>query len=127
MAALIIVASLFLAGFISHKFWIISKLQETPPWVFYCTAISVGSYAILYWLVEKGKAHWFNIIKVAGTATLTCYLVPYVAYSVSSLIGIELSKWLTTGFVGLLNCAAFSLMVIGITHLLGRIHIKLKI
>jgi len=127
MAVLIITASLYLAGFISHKFWIISKIQETPPWIFYCMAISVGVYAILYWLVEKGKAHWFNIIKVAGTATLTCYLVPYVTYSVSSLIGIKLPVWLTTGYVGLLNCAAYSFMVIGITYLLGRIHIKLKI
>jgi predicted acyltransferase len=127
MAILIIVAFLFLAGFISHKFWIISKIQTTPSWVFYCTAISVGAYAIIYGLVEKGKAHWFNIIKVAGTATLTCYLVPFAAYSVSSLIGIKLPEWLTVGFVGLLNCATFSFMMIGITYLLGRIHIKLKI
>jgi hypothetical protein len=78
-------------------------------------------------LVEIGKAHWFNCIKVAGTATLTCYLVPYVAYSISSLMHIHLPSRLTNGFVGLLNCAAFSFMVIGITYLLGRIHIKLKI
>jgi len=127
IAVLVIVAFLFLAGFLAHKFWIISKNQATPPWVFYCTAISVGMYAIIYGLVEKGKAHWFKIINVAGTATLTCYLVPFVAYSVSALIGIELPSWLTTGFVGILKCAAFSFMVVGITYLLGRIHIKLKI
>ena len=127
VAVLIIVAFLLLAGFISRKFWIISKLQDTPPWVFYCTSIAVGMYAILYGLVEKGKSHWFNIIKVAGTATLTCYLVPYITYSVSSLIGIRLPAGLTTGFVGILNCAVYALMVIGITYLLGRIHIKLKI
>ena len=127
IAALIIVAILFLAGFISRKFWIVSKLQETPPWIFYCTALAVGIYALLYGLVEKGKAHWFNIIQVAGTATLTCYLVPFVVYSVLSFIDIHLPAWLTTGWVGLLNCAAYSFMVIGITYLLGRIHIKLKI
>jgi len=127
MAVLIITASLCLAGFISHKFWIISKIQETPPWIFYCMAISVGVYALLYVLVEKGKAHWFNIIKVAGTATLTCYLVPFITYSISAMTGIKLPEWLTTGFVGLLNCAAYSLIIIGITYLLGRIHIKLKI
>jgi len=124
---LIIVVFLFLAGLISHKFWIISKNMGTPPWVLYCTALSVGVYAILYWLVEKGKAHWFNIIQVAGTATLTCYLVPFIAYSVSALIGIHLPEWLTTGFAGIMKCAAYSFMVIGITYLLGRIHIKLKI
>jgi len=118
---------LLIAGFICHKFWIVSKLQETPTWIFYCTAIAVGSYAIIYWLVEKGKASWFKIIETAGTATLTCYLIPYVAYSVSALIGIKLPEWLTTGIVGILNCIVFSFMIIGITWLLGKIHIKLKI
>ena len=127
IVTLIIVTSLLFAGFVSHKFWIISKLQATPPWVFYCTAISTAVYAIIYGLVEKGKAHWFNIIKVAGTATLTCYLVPFVAYSLSSLMGIKLPEWLTAGFVGILNCATYSFIVIGITYLLGRLHIKLKI
>ena len=89
IAALVIVASLLLAGFISRKFWIISKIQATPPWVFYCTAISAGAYAVIYWLVEKGKAHWFNVIKVAGTATLTCYLVPYVIANLPNMI----SQW----------------------------------
>ena len=127
IAALVIVAVIFLAGLISHKFWIIAKNEATPPWVLYCTAISIGAYAIIYGLVEKGKAHWFRIISVAGTATLTCYLVPFITYSVSALIGIKLPPWLTTGFVGILNCAAYSFMMIGITYLLGRIHIKLKI
>lgn len=123
----ITVILLLIAGFISHRFWIVSKIQATPPWLFYCSAIAVGSYAIIYWLTEKGKEHWFNIIKTAGTATLTCYLVPYVAHSTSSLLNIQLPEWLTVGFVGILNCIVFSFMIIGITYLLGRIHIKLKI
>lgn len=121
------VALLLIAGFISHQFWIVSKLQDTPPWIFFCTAIAIGTYAIIYWLTEKGKAHWFNIIKTAGTATLTCYLVPYVTYSLSSIIGIKLPEWLTTGWLGILNCIAYSFIVVGITWLLGKIHIKLKI
>ncbi|MDR2916158.1 MAG: DUF5009 domain-containing protein [Tannerella sp.] len=121
------VAILLIAGFISHKFWIVSKIQDTPPWIFFCTAIAVGTYALISILVEKEKAHWFNMIKTAGTATLTCYLVPYVTYSITAMIGIQLPGWLTTGFTGILNCAAYSFLVIGITYLLGKIHIKLKI
>ena len=127
MAVLIIVASFLIAGFISRRFWIISKIQETPPFLFFCMVISVGAYAILYGLVEMGKARWFNFIKVAGTATLTCYLIPYVAYSLASLTNIHLPFRLATGFIGLLNSATFAFMVIGITYLLGRIHIKIKI
>lgn len=118
---------LLVAGVVSHQFWIVSKIQATPPWIFYCSAIAVGTYALLYYLVEKGKASWFAIIGPAGTATLTCYLIPYVAYSVSSLLGIRLPEFLITGWVGVLNCIAYAFMVIGITWLLGKVHVKLKI
>lgn len=118
---------LFIAGVISHQFWIVSKIQATPPWIFYCSAIAVGMYGIIYYLVEKGKASWFNVIAPAGTATLTCYLIPYIAYSVSALLGFRLPEFLAIGWIGVLNCVVFSFMIIGITWLLGRIHIKLKI
>lgn len=125
--ALSAIAILLTIGFLTNEIWIISKIQETPPWLFFCLAIAIGVYAIIYGLVEKGKAHWFNIIKVAGTATLTCYLVPFITYSLTAMTGIKLPEWLTIGWVGILNCVAFSLIVIGITYLLGKIHIKLKI
>lgn len=118
---------LLVVGVITHQFWIVSKIQATPPWIFYCCAIAVAAYAIIYWLVEKGKASWFNIISPAGTATLTCYLIPYVTYSLSSLLGIQLPDALTTGIVGVVNCIVFSFLIVFITGLLGKIHIKLKI
>lgn len=127
MFATIIAGSLLLLGLVSHRYWIVSKLQETPPWIFYCSSISVAVYTVLYLLIEKGRASWFNLISPAGTATLTCYILPYVAYSVSSLLGIKLPEILTTGTIGLLNCMLFSFMIIGFTWLLGRFHIKLKV
>jgi len=123
----ITVALLFIAGFISRQFWILSKLSATPTWIFYVTAIAVGTYAILYWLAEKGKASWFDIIKPAGTATLTTYLIPYVAYGLADLTGIILPDWFTHGIMGIVNCLYFAFLIIGITWLLGRVHIKLKI
>jgi hypothetical protein len=125
--AVLIVALLLVAGFVSHRFWIVSKIQATPPWVFYCSAISAGVYALLYWLVEKGKAHWFAVIKAAGTATLTCYLMPYIAYSISGIFNIRLPEILRTGFAGILSCVVFAFFIVGLTWLLGRVHIKLKI
>jgi hypothetical protein len=121
------VCILLAAGFLSHTVWIIAKLGATPPWVFFCTAIAVGTYGVIYCLVEAGKASWFTIIGPAGTATLTCYLLPYIMYSLISLTGVELPEWLTAGFAGVLNCIVYSFIIIGITRLLGKIHIKLKI
>lgn len=121
------VALFCLAGFIARKFWILSKLSATPTWIFYVIAIAIGTYAILTWLSNIGKAGWLNIIKPAGTATLTCYLIPYVSYGLADLTGIVLPDWFTHGFMGIINSLCFALVIIGVTWLLGRLHIKLKI
>jgi len=116
-----------LAGIISRQFWILAKLGATPTWVFIVTAISIGTYAILSWLAEKGKASWLNVIKPAGTATLTCYLIPYVWYGLADITEYVLPDYLTHGIIGIVKCLCFALIIIGITYLLGRIYIKLKI
>ncbi len=120
-------AVFLLAGTIARQFWILAKIGATPTWLFYVTAISIGTYAILSWLSEKGKAAWFNVIKPAGTATLTCYLVPYVWYGVADITGYVLPDSLTHGLIGIVKCICFALVIIGITWLLGRMNIKLKI
>ncbi|MFD2570823.1 DUF5009 domain-containing protein [Spirosoma soli] len=119
---------LLLGGSVLRQYFIISKIQATPTWVFICTGIAFMSYAIVYYLVDlKEKASWFRLIKPAGTSTLTCYLIPYVYYSVADLSGVSLPKSLTFGVVGLLKSLLFAFLVIGITALLGRLKIKLKI
>lgn len=122
-----VVILFWLAGFISRQFWILSKLSATPTWIFYVIAIVIAVYALLTWLSDTGRAGWLNIIKPAGTATLTCYLVPYVSYGLADLTGIVLPGWFTHGFMGIINSLCFAFVIIGITWLLGRIHIKLKI
>jgi predicted acyltransferase len=127
LALLAGIALLLLAGFISHRFWILSKLSATPTWVFCVTAVATTLYAALHRAVEKGKAHWFNLIKPAGTATLTTYTIPYVSYGLADVTGILLPDWFTHGFLSIVNCLCFAFLIIGITALLGRIHFKLKI
>ncbi len=122
-----LLAVLFLAGFISRKFWILSKLTASPTWIFYASAITIALYAVLTWLSDIGRAGWLNIIKPAGTATLTCYLVPYVWYGLADLTGFKMPDWFTHGPMGLVNCLLFSFVIIGVTWLLGKVRIKLKI
>ena len=121
-------AGLLLAGFAARNFWIISKNSATPSWIFLCTGISVLLYVFLYWLVEtKRKERWFGIIKPAGTATLTCYLVPSIVYSLFQLFSVKFPDIIRMYPVGLLKSLVFALLIIGITALLGKLHIKLKI
>ncbi|OIN59321.1 DUF5009 domain-containing protein [Arsenicibacter rosenii] len=126
---LIIAGGLFvMAGLLSRNFFLISKIQATSTWIWLCCGIALIVYAGIYWLVDlKDKAGWFTLIKPAGTSTLTCYLIPYVYYSVADLSGISLPAILTTGGVGLLKSLVYALLVIGITALLGNVRIKLKL
>lgn len=115
---------MLILGFLLRKSFIISKIYATPTWIFICCGIAFITYAIIYWLVDlQHKARWFSIIKPAGTSTLTCYLIPYIVYS----FPIALPASLTFGMVGLIKSMVFALLIIGITALLGKTGIKLKI
>lgn len=123
-----IVAVIFLLiGILAHHFWIVAKIGATPTWVFYVIAISVAAYTLLNYLVSHHITSWFNLIRPAGTATLTTYLVPYVFYGFADVTGIVLPDWFTHGFMGLVNCLCFAFVVIGVTWIMEKMHVKLKI
>lgn len=115
-------------GILSHSYWIISKLQSTPTWFFYCTAIFFPLFAFVYWLTDiKQKSNWFDIIKPAGTVTLTCYIIPYAWYSIRELLNIPYPEWMLAGMPGLIKSAIYSLLVVGVAWLLMKAKIRLKV
>lgn len=129
LIALGLTFGLIALGIASNQFWIISKLQATAPWVFYCCAISVALYSFLVFICAMGKEKWFLPVKPAGTATLTCYLMPYIFYAILSIttIGTARPEWCSSGILGVLTCIIFSFLCVGLTYLLGKVNIKLKI
>ncbi|MCF0040618.1 DUF5009 domain-containing protein [Dyadobacter fanqingshengii] len=129
LAILIILGIVCLAyGFGTRPFWGISKIRATPAWVGICSGIAFIVFAVLFWLVDLKKVKdWANMIKPAGTATLTCYLVPYVWYAVLTLIHFSLPVFLRTGIIGLVKSFCFALLVIIVTGLINRMGIRLKI
>ena len=113
---------------VSHPFWIISKIQATPTWLFYCLAMFFPLFGFFYWLTDvKGKTNWFDIIKPAGTATLTCYIIPYIWYAVQQLLHLHYPEALGSGVPGLIKSLVFSLVIVGLTGLLVKVKIKLKV
>lgn len=117
-----------LCGWVAHHWWIISKIQATPTWLFYCCAMFFPAVALLHYLCDvKGKAHWFAIIKPAGTLTLTCYMVPYLTGNLMRLLELHWPSSTYSGGAGLVRCALYSLAAIWIAWLLSKIHIRLKI
>lgn len=119
---------MLIAAFVSHPFWIISKIQATPSWLFFCLALFFPIFALFYWLTDvKGKASWFDLIRPAGTATLTCYTLPYLWYAVQQLLGVHYPEALAGGVPGLVRSLLFSLVIVGITGLLVKAKVKLKV
>lgn len=119
---------LLLLGFVSHQYWIISKIQATPTWLFYSSGIATLLYiAVLYLTDIKNKGVWFCLIKPAGTATLTCYLVSYLLYAIFSITGFTFPEFLLVSPLGLLKCLLVAFTTIGLTSLLGKVGVRLKI
>jgi len=85
-------------------------------------------YVLMHWLIDvQGMMNWYKPIKIAGTATLTCYLIPYFYYSFRTILGIQLPLFFTTGLIGLLKSIIYSFIIIAIAWRLTRVKIQLKI
>ena len=119
---------LLLAGLALRPAWGISKILATPAWTQLCTGISVLCFALFYGLADlRGYSLWPRLLLPAGVATLTCYLVPYVAYPLLQRLPVDLPPMLSSGAAGLLTSALFALAVVMLTGGLNRIGIRLKI
>lgn len=119
---------LIILSVITRPYWGLAKLGATPAWLFLCSAFTILTLIIIYWLADvMGKAKWFGIIKPAGTATLLCYLIPYFAYSLITVVNIHLPETLRTGGIGLVKSVVFALLCASVTGLLIRSGIKVKI
>ena len=115
-------------GFLIRPFGGISKIHGTPSWVGICTAISIVVFALLIFIVDvKSKANLFNVIKPAGTSTLTCYLIPYILYSLLWILHINYPVFLSEGIGGILRSFAVAFIVIFITRFLEKKNLRLKI
>jgi heparan-alpha-glucosaminide N-acetyltransferase len=123
-----IAAGLLAIGFLTRPLWGISKIHATPSWVWICSAITILTFILVYWISDlNGKASWFNFVKPAGTNTLLCYLIPYFAYAIVVWSGIELPAVMLTGIVGLLKSVLFALLVVFLAGRLGKLGLQLKL
>ncbi len=114
--------------FITRPQWGISKINETPAWLFICSALTIGAFLLVYWLTDVWhKDSWFAIIKPAGTATLLCYLIPYFAYAATTAIGFSLPDFALTGAVGLLKSFLFAILCALITGALIRSGLRFRV
>lgn len=129
ISTLVFAIVLLLFGWMTNPFWGISKIRATPSWTSICAGITVLAFMLMVCLTEVfGKRKWYGLIRPAGTSTLTCYLIPYIHYALIGLLSIpQLPAFWRTGAVGLGKSFVYALVIITITGMLGKIHIRLKI
>jgi hypothetical protein len=119
---------LIVLSVITRPYWGLAKLGATPAWLFLCSAFTILTFLVVYWITDVNKkAPWFNIIKPAGTDTLLCYLIPYFAYAFTRFVGFNLPDVLLTGGVGLVKSFLFAILCAVITGGLIRVGIRLKL
>ena len=116
-----------LLGIFARRFWIAAKLGLTLPCCLFVSAAAIFLYTLLRFLNAKGLTHWFAVIRPAGTATLTTYMIPYVFYGFADITGVVLPDWLTHGTMGLVNSFCFALIVVAVVGLLQKLHLKLRV
>lgn len=123
------VTSLIILSVLTRPYWGLAKLGATPAWLFLCSAFTLGTFMIIYWIADvKGKSNWFNLIKPAGTDTLLTYLMPFFAGLIlRRILNIQYPEWVITGGVGLLKCLLFALLCVASTRLLNKAGVRLKL
>ena len=117
-----------LLGLFLRKYFIISKIAGTPSWILISMSTAIFLFIFLHWVVDlKKQLSWYEPISIAGTATLTCYLIPYFYYSVRTLTGLQLPMFLTTGIIGLSKSILYSFLIIIFARIASKSFIRLKI
>lgn len=120
--------ALLLAGFVSNQFWIISKIMATPPWILLCSGITIIIFLIVFYVADVlKKENLFDLIKPAGTNTLTCYLLPYFLYAIVEALGIEFPAVMLTGVVGLIKSFFFAILVTVLAGWCERVNVRLRL
>jgi predicted acyltransferase len=117
-------------GFILRKWFIISKILATPSWGMICNGISLILFALLYWIVDvKKKSKWAFFLKPAGENSLTTYLAPDIIYFLIWITGAPILIYKQSGIplVVIAGSIVWALAMVGLTALLVRLNIKLRL
>jgi len=117
-------------GFILRNWFIISKIMATPSWGMVCSGISFLVFALIYWLADvKGMTKWAAFVRPAGKHSLTTYLAPDILYHAiwMSAVPVLIYKQSSEPLVVIIGSIAWALLMVGLTALLAKINIKLKL
>ncbi len=117
-------------GFFLRRWFIISKLIGTPSWAMICSGISFLVFTLIYWLADvKGHRKWAAFVRPAGRSSLTTYLAPDILYYTSWMLPfpVLVYKLSPNPLVVVLGSLAWALLMVGLTVVLEKLNIRLKL
>ena len=117
-------------GFFLRNWFIISKILGTPSWGMICNGISMMVFAILFWIIDiQDKTKWAAVFKPAGQNSLTTYLAPDILYF--AIWGLSLPlffyKQESSQLLAVGGSLVWAFAMVGLTALLAKINIRLKL
>jgi heparan-alpha-glucosaminide N-acetyltransferase len=119
-----------ITGFILRRWFIISSIRATPSWAFICNGVSLLLFSLVYWTTDIKKiTKWSVFLKLAGENSLTTYLAPeIICYLILSTgIPVLIYKQSDILLVVIAGSVAWALLMVGLTALLLRFNIKLRL
>jgi len=125
-----LVYSLFLlvTGILYYPLYGINKNLATPAWCFLSAFVCVILFLMLYYLTDIKKYYkWSGILKPAGTNPLLAYILPSIFYALITLTGFTFYSEIADGITGVFRSVIFTFIILGITHLLTKLNIRLHL
>jgi heparan-alpha-glucosaminide N-acetyltransferase len=121
-------AAMFVSGWLLTPLGI-SKIRATPTWCLYSSGAAVLCFALLYWVCDiREKTAWARLVRPAGENTLLTYLLPDFYFFLTSLAGFTfIDQHFSSGTLGVARAAIFTLVMLGFSALLTRLHIRLQL
>ena len=117
-------------GFVLRHWFILSKIKATPSWGMLCSGISYLVFILIYWIADvKNKKAWALFFRPAGENSLTTYLAPDILYYLIWMSGVPVLFYKNSSepLVVVAGSIVWAFLMVGLTALLARINIRLRL
>jgi len=119
-----------LLGLFLRNWFIFSKILATPSWGLFCNGISIGLFALIYYLIDVRKIPLYTqLFEKAGKNALTTYLAPDFIYFFVWGFGIPIffHKQMDSMWAVLVGSLLWAYGMLWFSVLLNKLYIRLKL
>jgi len=109
----------------------INKIQATPTWCLLCASLTGLTWVAIYWIMDAhGHQAWSVIVRPAGANPLMAYILHPLVFLIAGLAGLRLDFYKDSSlpvFVNILGCLAMAFTIVGLTGLIGRLGLRMRV